>query len=148
MDFIKIDDPAVKDRMIEKIRANKFSRYVGYQFVSVESGRVDLSLEMKEFHHQQNGYAHGGLISAMCDIAAGFAAYTSIPVDQQVVTGEIKVSYYRAGKGEVLYASGYVVKAGKRVMFCEADVYYLDENRKKIDVAKATTSMIVIGNIY
>lgn len=148
MDFLNIDDIAVKERLKTKIYANKFSSFIGIEYTNVEIGKVNCKLELKPHHQQQNGYAHGGLLATLCDIVAGFAAYTTIPTNKQVVTGEIKVSYYRAGKGKTLFAEGNVVKKGRRVTFTESTVFYLSKNNERKEVVKATASMIVIGEDF
>lgn len=148
MDFLNIDDVAIKERLKSKIKANKFSTFLGIEFTNVEIGKVNCKLDLQEHHQQQNGYAHGGLLATLSDIVAGFAAYTTIPTNKQVVTGEIKVSYFRAGKGKTLFAEGNVVKKGRRVTFTESTVFYFDENKVKKEVVKASASMIVIGEDF
>jgi uncharacterized protein (TIGR00369 family) len=60
-----------------------------------------------------------------------------------VVTGEIKVSFFKPGRGSRLFAIGWVVNQGRKINFCEAEVYS-ENNGKKELIAKATTSMVVI----
>lgn len=144
----KIEDKALIERLKQKIAANKFSKHIKLQYDSVEVGKTKAHIDIEEFHHQQNGYAHGGLLATLCDIAAGFAAYSVIPIDRQVVTGEIKTSYFRAGKAKRLFVEGWVVKPGRRVVFCEAEVYYLDDKQKRKTVVKSNTTMIVIGEDF
>jgi len=143
-----IENEALQKRLAQKLEANKFSKHIKLQYDSIEVGKLCAHINIEEFHHQQNGYAHGGLLATLCDIAAGFAAYSVIPIDKQVVTGEIKTSYYRAGKAKTLYVEGWVVKPGRRVVFCEAEVYFLDEDEKRKTVVKANTTMIVIGEDF
>ena len=94
-------------------------------------------------HQQQFGRIHGGVIATLADITAGFAAYTLTPEDAHVVTGEIKISYLRPGIGQKLTSIGRVLKPGKSISFCEAEVWSHEENEKVL-IAKATTSMVII----
>ena len=100
-------------------------------------------LEVDPIHFQQDGFVHGGVIATIADIVAGFSAVSLVAEDQKVVTGEIKVSYFARGKGEKLKAIGRVVKPGKRLNFCEAEVFSISNGEEKL-IAKATTSMITI----
>jgi uncharacterized protein (TIGR00369 family) len=83
------------------------------------------------------------VVATLADIVAGFAAYTMVPGDHHVVTGELKVSYLNPGVGSELHAIGYVLKSGRKIQFCEAEVYDIRQEEKVL-IAKASTSMIVI----
>lgn len=138
-----LQDEAVKNRLIEKIEANKFGSLIGIEYTQISEGYVEGKVLMREELLQQDGYAHGGLISSLADMVAGFASYTVIDTDQRVLTAEIKVSFYRAGKGDILYARGEVAKKGRRFIFSEA-VVYTKENHQERVIAKATTTMAVV----
>lgn len=141
--MIYLQDAQLKERMEKKIGANKFGSYIGFEYTQVSEGFVEGKIQMREELHQQNGYAHGGLISTLADLVAGFASYTVIDLDQQVLTAEIKVSFFRAGKGETLYARGEVVKKGRRFIFAESEVYSKENQQERI-IAKATTTMAIV----
>jgi uncharacterized protein (TIGR00369 family) len=98
---------------------------------------------LEEIHKQQHGMAHGGVTATIADIVAGFAAYTVIGDEQHVVTAELKVSYLHPGFGPRLRAVGTVLKAGSKLVFCEAEVYSVGENEPLL-IAKATGTMAVI----
>jgi uncharacterized protein (TIGR00369 family) len=126
-----------------KIAKNKFHKLIGLEFVSIEPGLIEAELPFQENLEQQNGYLHGGVISAVCDMVSGFASYTMAEQDQQVFTVECKVSYYNPGIANKFYAKGWVAKPGKRFHFSESEIYYL-KNGEKVIVAKSTTTMAVI----
>jgi uncharacterized protein (TIGR00369 family) len=132
-----------KEYVLYKMDRNKFAALLGLEFVTIEPGFIEGELLFEEKHEQQNGYLHGGVTSAICDMVSGFAAYTMIEQDQQVFTVECKVSYYNPGIAEKFYAKGWVDKAGKRFHFCASEIYYLKGDEKVI-VAKSTTTMAVV----
>jgi len=109
----------------------------------IDAGIMEGELEIQPIHFQQDGFVHGGVIATIADIVAGFSAVSLVAADQKVVTGEIKISYFAKGEGDKLRAIGRVVKAGKRLNFCEAEVYDVKNGEEKL-IAKATTSMITI----
>ena len=117
--------------------------HIHFDLDIIEPGKTKGWLEIAEIHQQQKGYVHGGVIATVADITAGFAAYTLVPEDHHVVTGEIKVSYFSPGIGDKLYAEGYVVKPGKKINFCEAEVWCLNGEEKTL-IAKASTSMVTV----
>lgn len=138
-----IKNPQIAAKVAHKISLNKFSHHIGLQYTELHEGRVLAELPMQEHLEQQNGYLHGGLVAMLCDTVAGFAAYTDIGLTEQVVTGELKVSYFYPVVGEIIYARGWVVKGGKRIQFCESEVYVIHNGQERV-CAKATTTMVVI----
>ncbi len=112
---------------------------IGADLTTITAGRVEAELAMAEQHQQQRGFAHGGLIATMADLVAGFAAVTLVPDDFGVVTSDLKISYLNPGVGQKLKAIGWVLKAGRRLHFCEAEVWCDD-----LLIAKASATMAVI----
>jgi len=141
--MIKILNPEYELRINKFLERQHFMKLVGFELNIIEPGRTEGSMDITEDHLQQTGLVHGGLITTIADIVAGFAAYTVVPADFHVVTGEIKVSFFSPGKGKRLRATGWVIKQGKKVNFCEAEVWSETESQRTL-IAKATTSMISI----
>ena len=81
----------------------------------------------------------------MADIVAGFAAYTVVAREKDVVTAEIKISYLRAATKGKLFAEGRVIKAGRQFVFVESEVRESsdDPDGGRL-LAKASTTMAVI----
>lgn len=149
-----------KARMIQTYNANfekrirkfleqqEFMHLIGFDLQVITEGRTEGWLKLEQKHKQQRGFAHGGLIATLADITAGFAAYTLVPEDHHVVTAEIKVSYFLPAVGEQLHVIGWVLKQGKKINFCEAEVWDIveqegEEPQRRL-VAKATTSMATV----
>ena len=126
-----------------KIELNQYMKYLGFQITTIEAGLIEGELEFKTHHQQQDGWVHGGVTSALCDIVAGYASYTMLEEGQRVVTAEIKISYYNPGRGDKIYARGRVLKAGRRFIFAESEVYVIEAEEEKT-VARATTTMAVL----
>jgi len=142
--MFEISNPLVAQKVAKMMSQNYFMHFIGFEITKVVSGMVEGRLLMKDHHRQQNGYAHGGIMTTLCDTVAGFAAFTLIEPNQHVVTTEIKVSYYRPGKSDMLIAKGWVEKKGSRLHFCESEVFAISQNGSKTVFAKATASMLVI----
>jgi len=132
-----------KERIEEFLKRQHFMKHVGFSLNVIEKGRTEGEMEVKQIHHQQKGLVHGGVIATLADITAGFAAYTMVPPDHHVVTGEIKISYLNPGLGKRLRSVGWVLKSGKRLQFCEAEVFDIRDDGEVL-IAKATTSMVVL----
>ena len=125
-------------RIRRKLERQHFMHLIGASLTRIEPGRIEAELTLGEQHQQQRGFAHGGLVATMADLAAGFAAVTLVSDGVGVVTAELKVSYLNPGVGTRLRAIGWVLKAGRRLHFCEAEVW-CDE----VLIAKASATMAV-----
>lgn len=132
-----------KERVRLFLERQYFMKHIGFTLEVIEKGRTGGTLELQQIHQQQTGLVHGGVIATLADITSGFAAYTMVPADHHVVTGEIKVSYLSPGIGESLRAAGYVIKAGRKIQFCEAEVFAIREGSEKL-IAKASATMVTV----
>lgn len=141
--MIKVFNPNFKTRIERFLERQYFMKLVGFELNVIEPGTTEGWLDLKQEHQQQTGLVHGGVTATLADIVAGFAAYTLVPEDQHVVTGEIKISYFAKGKGQKLHAIGRVLKQGRRLNFCEAEVWCIDGDKRTL-IAKATTTMATI----
>lgn len=138
-------NPDFKKVIEEKLTRQYFMKHIRFDLTKIEAGLVEGEMPILEIHQQQNGALHGGLISTLCDIVAGFAAFSLVPPNKHVVTAEIKVSYLWGGKGEKVFAKGWVLKPGSKLHFCESEVWTENSGEQKM-IAKATTTMAVIDH--
>ncbi|TGD79757.1 PaaI family thioesterase [Hymenobacter wooponensis] len=138
-DYLSSSAESLEDRIRRRLTRQHFMHLIGADLTLIEPGRVEAELMLEQQHQQHSGFAHGGLVATMADLAAGFAAVTLVPEGQGVVTVELKTSYLHPGVGKKLRAVGWVLKAGRRLHFCEAEVW-CDE----LLIAKATATMAVM----
>lgn len=129
----------VKQRLIERVQMNPYVKHLGVQFTVVEDGIVEARMPLHEEQRQYSGVIHGGVLAALADTIAGFAAYTLTPLDKDVLTAELKVSFLRAVWGKELIAKGFVIKPGRNVHFSECEIYCDD---KLVSKASGTFSVV------
>ena len=134
-----LSDDNLEARIRCKLERQHFMHLVGADLTRIEPGRIEAELTLGQQHQQQRGFAHGGLVATMADLAAGFAAITLVPEGVGVVTADLRVSYLNPGIGTTMKAIGWVLKAGRRLHFCEAEVWCDDKL-----VAKASATMAVV----
>ncbi|MDO7853865.1 PaaI family thioesterase [Hymenobacter convexus] len=132
-------NPDLEARIRRKLTGQRFMHLIGADLTTILPGRVEAALDLAEQHLQQRGFAHGGLIATLADLVAGFAAVTLVPDNFGVVTSDLKISYLHPGVGQKIKAIGWVLKAGRRLHFCEAEVWCDD-----LLIAKASATMAVI----
>lgn len=142
--MIQTYNPEFEQDIREKLGRQEYMKHLGFTVTKVEVGRVEGELTLEQKHKQHKGFAHGGVIATLADIVAGFAAVSLVPKDHHVVTAEIKVSYFHPGVGDKLIAKGYVIKQGRKLNFCEAEIFVVKGDAAPLLIAKATTSMATI----
>jgi uncharacterized protein (TIGR00369 family) len=142
--MIQTYNPDFKTDIEEKLERQEFMKLMGFKVTKIEVGRVEGELVLEQRHRQHKGFTHGGVIATLADIVAGFAAVSLVPKDHHVVTAEIKVSYFHPGLGDKLLARGFVLKQGRKLNFCEAEVYAVKGEEEPLLIAKASTSMATI----
>jgi uncharacterized protein (TIGR00369 family) len=128
----------------EKISGNHFTNFIGFEINLIKPGYIEGFLPVQQHHLQQMNFLHGGVTATLCDIVAGFAAFTLVKKGQGVVTVEMKISYFNPGIGNKIIAEGKVVKAGSKLSFCESELWALNGNEQTV-IAKATATMMVIN---
>ena len=108
---------------------------IGGELTRVEPGIVEITLAYRSDLTQQHGYVHAGIITTIADSACGYAAYTLMPPNSDVLAVEFKVNLMRPAKGEMFVARAEVVKSGRTLTVVRADVHALTGNEKRDLVA-------------
>ena len=106
----------------DSMAASAFHTWMGIQVVEVRDGEVDLAIETTDHHANLGGTLHGGVIATLADTAAGLAARSVIAPGSSHVTVNLDVQYLRAGGNGRVTASGRVTRAGRSIVFAEAEV--------------------------
>ena len=120
-------DDKVKERLILCAGSNPYVNFLGITFTEIEEGRVVARMPLREEQRQYSGVIHGGVLAALADTIAGYAAYTVTPLGSEVLTAELKTSFLRGAWGNELVAIGTVIKAGRKLHFAECEIYCDDK---------------------
>ena len=99
--------------------------------------KVVLSWKVPPEYCNSTGNVQGGILAAFADALLGAATSAHLPADRFPALAEMKISIFRpAPAGSELTGEGCVVKAGKRVLFAEAEIK--DSEGRLIARASAT----------
>lgn len=101
---------------------------LGACIVIIEPGFCVIEMEYSPGVSQQQGFFHGGAIGAIADTAAGYAAYSLMPAGSEILTVEYKLNLVRAAVPPTLRAEGQVLRAGRTLTVCRADIYHHGTN--------------------
>lgn len=107
-----------------------FSVLLGAELAALSPGQVDLQLVLKPEHLQQNGFAHGGIVSYLADNALTYAGGTAMQVP--VVTSEFKINYVRPAVGERLIARASAEAVSKTQAVCRCEVFAVKDGAEKL----------------
>ena len=138
-------DPEFAARVRASFDRQAFMATVGASIVSVRPGEVVLEVPHREDLTQQHGYLHAGVIAAVADSACGYAAFTLMPADHAVLSVEFKTNLLAPARGERFRATARVVRAGRTLTVCTAEVVGLAEGQETL-VAVMQATMIGLEN--
>ncbi|MEO9338172.1 PaaI family thioesterase [Mesorhizobium sp. SB112] len=119
------------------LAAQPFSALLGTELLAFEEGHAELALDLKPEHLQQNGFAHGGILSYLADNALTFAGGSVLGI--KVLTLEFKINYLRPAKGARLVARARVIGNGANQAVCACDIFVIDDGVEKVCAAAQGT---------
>jgi uncharacterized protein (TIGR00369 family) len=116
-------DTDYASRVRESFRRQGLMHHLGAQLADLQPGLAEIRVPHRAELTQQHGYFHAGVSGSIADSACGYAAYTLMPADSSVLTVEYKMNLLAPADGEELIARAHVVRSGKTLKICTADVY-------------------------
>ena len=134
-------DPDYAARIRDSFARQGMMGHLGARLARIEPGVVEIELPFRAEVTQQHGLFHGGVTGAIADTAAGYAAFTLIPADATMLTVEYKINLMAPADGEMLIATGRVVKPGRTLTICEAEVVVVKNGTRTI-CARGLETMI------
>lgn len=120
--------------------------HLGIEMIAVRPGFVELQVPFSDALTQQHGYFHGGVMGAIGDSAAGYAAFTLTPPGSAVVSVEYKINMTAPGDGERLMARGTVKRAGRTLIVTSADVFVEKAGTQSLCATMLQTIMVLPAN--
>lgn len=138
----------ISSEIIQKIHqsfaAQSFMTTVGARLTQVADGQVEICAPIHEDFRQQQGFGHAALVFALGDTAAGFAALTCMPPENEVVTAEIKINLISPAVGQSLIARGAVIKPGRRLVVVQSNVFAVQDDGSEKHVAVMMGTMVPV----
>jgi uncharacterized protein (TIGR00369 family) len=112
-----------------------FQKFLGLELLRTEEGLVELRLPFRPEFRRLNGEdaIHGGILSAVIDIAGDYAVMTRCAGD--VPTVDLRVDYLRPASGNLVVVAR-AVKVGRTLGV--ADVEVRDEEGRVVALGRGT----------
>ncbi|MEM9967687.1 MAG: PaaI family thioesterase [Pseudomonadota bacterium] len=136
-------DPTIKLKLHKSFKAQNMMTTLGAEMTQISAGAVTIEAPILSIATQQQGYGHAALAFAIGDSAAGYAALSLMPLEQEVVTTEIKINLLAPSVGQRLIATGRVLKSGKRLSVVSAEVHAEQDGLHKLVAVLQGTMMPV-----
>ncbi len=140
-----VPDPGLERRIQTSFARQGLNEAMGATLGRVAAGVVEIEVPSSARVSQQHGFFHGGVMGAIGDSACGYAAMTLTPARAEVLTVEYKVNFLSPARATDSFARGCVMKPGRTVTLCAADVFAVIEDREKLVATMLVTIMTVGG---
>ena len=133
-------NPAFAEEVRRSFAKQAIMGLIGGELIRVEPGVVEIRLSYRPDLTQQDGFVHAGIIATIADSACGYAAYSLMPPESEVLAVEFKVNLLRPAKGDTFLARAEVIKPGRTLTVVRADVFATSgaEERKLVATMQGT----------
>ncbi|MEM7472013.1 MAG: PaaI family thioesterase [Pseudomonadota bacterium] len=132
-----------------RVRANFDKQIImatlGITLKDVTPGGVVLEMPFRDDLIQQHGFIHAGIITTALDSACGYAAFSLMPPEAEVLTVEFKSNFLRPAAGERFRFEGKVLKPGKTLMVTEGSAFAVTAAGEKLISSMQATMMVITG---
>lgn len=115
-------DLGFEARIRDSFARQRFMSLLGVRIAHLAPGEVDLAFRFRDDLTQQHGFVHAGAITAVADSACGYAALTLMEPKAAVLSVEFKLNLLAPAAGNEFVASGRVVRSGRNLTVCTAEV--------------------------
>jgi uncharacterized protein (TIGR00369 family) len=122
-------------------------RTLGISIARIEAGEVDLSMPYSPEFTQQNGFVHGGIITAGLDNACGIAAFTLLPPGSDILTVEFKTNLLAPAKGQRFSFRACVVKPGRTLTVCDGRAFAEHDGKESLIATMTATLMALMPRV-
>jgi uncharacterized protein (TIGR00369 family) len=119
--------------------------HLGAELTVLGLGECEIRVSHRAELTQQHGYFHAGVTASIADSASGYAAYSMMPPGSSVLTVEYKINLVAPAEGDSLIARGRVLRAGKTLKICAADVFIVNGTEETLCATSLSTIMALAG---
>lgn len=119
---------------------------VGARLLTVAPGEVEVAMPFRDDLTQHHGFLAAAVLTAIADVACGYAAMSLMPPGASVLTIEYKVNFLSPAEGERMLARGRVIRPGRTVTVCAGDVLAVAAGREKL-VATMLATMATVATV-
>lgn len=132
-----------RERVRESFDKQKVMHTMNVSITEIKPGQVRLEFPFHESLAQQHGFIHAGVQSTVMDSACGYAAFSLMPKEAEVLTVEFKINLLSPAAGDRFVAIGRVIKPGKTITVSECELFAETGDGQKLVSTMTGTLMSV-----
>jgi uncharacterized protein (TIGR00369 family) len=137
-------DPNFDQRVRDSFARQKAMATLGIAIERLSPGEIELGMAYAEAYTQQHGFMHAGIMTAALDSACGYAAFSLMPANAEVLTVEFKTNLLAPARGSRFAFRARVVRPGRTLTFCEAQAYAFADDGEKLVATMTGTLMALL----
>jgi uncharacterized protein (TIGR00369 family) len=138
-------DSRFRERVAESFGRQRVMHTLGITITRLEAGEIELAMPFASAYTQQHGFVHAGIVTTALDSACGYAAFSLMPADSDVLTVEFKTNLLAPAKGERFVFRARVVKPGRTITVCDASAFAIDAGTEKL-IATMTGTLMALSH--
>jgi uncharacterized protein (TIGR00369 family) len=138
-------DPNFDSRVRASFARQAVMGTLGITIVTLKPGEIEFDMPYDASYTQQHGFMHAGIITTALDSACGYAAFSLMPADAEVLTVEFKTNLLAPAKGERFRFEGVVLKPGRTLTVCEAKAFAIVGEKRTLVASMTGTLMALFG---
>lgn len=131
-------DPDFDAKVRESFARQAFMGTLGAELARVAPGEVDIRVPYRKDLTQQHGFLHAGVLATIADSACGYAAFSLMEPGSAVLSVEFKINLLAPAQGTFFLARARVVRSGRTLTVCMAEVESDASPGKPVAVMQAT----------
>ena len=139
-------DPDWDNKVRASFARQTFMDTIGARLTALSPGYCEVELPFRGDLCQQNGYLHGGVVTAIAANATGYAAFSLMPANSSLLGVEYKINLLDPAAGERFIAIGRVLKPGRTLSVVEGDIEAEAAGKRKL-IAKMLTTMMCLEGV-
>ncbi|HEX3748969.1 MAG TPA: PaaI family thioesterase [Streptosporangiaceae bacterium] len=136
--------PEIDARVRASVVRQTMLTTIGVTVERLESGYCELGLARRADLTQQHGFIHAGAITTLADSACGYAAYTLMPADRDVLTVDFSLNLIAPASHPKFVAAGRVIRSGRTITTCRGEVYGVADDGQRTAIALIQATMMAV----
>ena len=132
-------DSEFESRIRSSFNRQGLMKTIGARLTRISPGEVHIELPYNAALTQQHGFIHAGVINTLADNACGFAAYSLMPADSEILGVDNKMNFLAPAKGARFVGIGRVIKAGRTLTVCSGEVWAHEDGKERLVAVMQST---------
>jgi len=137
-------DPDFDARVRSSFARQTVMATIGARLEALAPGAAAIALPFRADLCQQHGFVHAGIIATIADSACGYAAFSLMAPEAAVLSVEYKLNLLAPARGERFVARARVIRPGKTLTVCAADVFAIEAGRETQIATMLATIMALV----